>query len=174
VFELINCLCSMKFCFAYTVLFWGIPICADAQMKMKSCCENPGVRLVSTVKQSKGTLRMAHILDSIIVNAKPEDYYVMNTLRAEQAKKKLETEKDPNKRFLLYYEYCVETLNAGNNDEAIAVLKQVMASMNMTEVTADNKLVFEQLAISYMRKGELENCAANHNPQSCIIPIQGD
>ncbi|MBK8522032.1 MAG: CRTAC1 family protein [Chitinophagaceae bacterium] len=24
-----------------------------------------------------------------------------------------------------------------------------------------------------MRKGELENCAANHNAQSCIIPIQG-
>ena len=24
-----------------------------------------------------------------------------------------------------------------------------------------------------MRKGELENCAGNHTPQSCIIPIQG-
>jgi len=164
----------MKAHHLFSVLCTMATISANAQMKMKSCCENPGVKVISTVKQSKGTLRMVHILDSIVANANPEEYYVMNTLRADLAKKKLETEKDPNKRFLLYYEYCVETLNAGNNDEAINVLKQVMTSMNMTEVTEDNKLIFEQLAISYMRKGELENCAANHNPQSCIIPIQGD
>ncbi len=144
-------------------------------MKMKSCCENPGVKLVSTVKQSKGTLRMVHILDSISVNANPADYYMMNTQRADLAKTKLQTEKDPDKRFILYYEYCVESLNAGNTDEAIAVLKQVMTSMNMTgeTMTSDTKPVFDQLAISYMRKGELENCAANHNPESCLMPIQG-
>ena len=34
-------------------------------------------------------------------------------------------------------------------------------------------LINDLLAIAYMRKGELENCATNHNAQSCIIPIQG-
>ena len=102
------------------ILLIGTSFIATAQMKMKSCCEAPGVHLVSTVKQSKGTLKMIYILDSIVINAKPEDLYVLNTLRAEIAKKKLLTEKDPNKRFLLYFEYCVESLNAGNYDEAIA------------------------------------------------------
>ena len=142
---------------------------------MKSCCEAPGVRVVSTVKQSKGTLRMAYILDSIVMNSKPEDLYVLNTIRADVAKKKLEKEKDPNKRFLLYFEYCVESLNAGNTDEAIGVLKQVMAGMNITadNMNDQNKPLFDQLVISYMRKGELENCAANHNAESCLLPIQG-
>jgi hypothetical protein len=74
-----------------------------------------------------------------------------------------------------YYHYSNEALNAGNNDEAIAVLQQVLAAMKLTpeNIAADNRLFFSLLAIAYMRKGELENCAANHTAQSCIIPIQG-
>ena len=41
-------------------------------------------------------------------------------------------------------------------------------------LTERSKPFFDLLAIAYMRKGELENCAANHNAQSCIIPIQGE
>lgn len=156
-------------------LFFGsLPFAATAQMK--SCCEPTGVKLVSAVKQSKGTLRMVKILDSLANKANADDFYMMNSQRADSAKKRLLTEKDPAKRVNLYFRYCVESLNAGNTDEAIAVLKQVMAAMNITgeSLTEQIKPFFDQLAISYMRKGELENCAANHNPQSCIIPIQGN
>lgn len=142
---------------------------------MKSCCEDPGEKLVSTVKQSPGTLKMIHLLDSIINSINPDDLYAMNTARAEIAKKKLETEKDPNTRLLLYYQYAVECLNSGNPDEAIGVLAQVMQAMNITgaTMTEQNKFLFDQLAISYMRKGEQENCAANHNAESCLMPIKG-
>ena len=145
----------------------------DAQMK--SCCEPDGIKLVSTVKQTKGTLRMVHILDSIAKNAKPEDFFFLNTQRLEMFKKMLDTAKVPGKRLELYYLYSNEALNAGNTDEAIAVLRQIMDAMKLTKdnLTADNKSFFDLLAIAYMRKGELENCAANHNAQSCIIPIQG-
>lgn len=143
---------------------------------MKSCCEPDSVKLVSTVKQSKGTLRMIKILDSINRNANPDDFYVMNTQRAASFKKKLATEKDPNKRLNFYFQYSVESLNTGNTDEAIGVLSQVINAMKITQenFTPQYKVFFDQLAIAYMRKGELENCAANHNPQSCIIPIQGN
>ncbi|MGG9960119.1 FG-GAP-like repeat-containing protein [Ferruginibacter sp. SUN106] len=144
--------------------------------QMKSCCEPDGVQLISTVPQTKGTLKMVKILDSISKHANPEDFYVMNTQRAAIFRKKLDTEKDPNKRVNLYFQYCIESLNAGNTEEAINVLKQVMSTMGITgqNFTEQYKQFFDQLAISYMRKGELENCAANHNPQSCIIPIQGE
>lgn len=157
----------------YTTLV--LSICAQPLPKMKSCCEDNSMKLVSTVRQSKGTLQMIHILDSISVNAKPDDFFVMNSARAADTKTKLETEKDPNKRYVLYYQYCVEALNGGNYEEAIAVLKQVMQAMNMTyeNMNDDTKLWFDQLAISYIRKGELENCAANHNAESCLMPIQG-
>lgn len=63
----------------------GFTFTSSAQMK--SCCEPDGIKLVSTVKQSAGTLKMIRILDSISTHANPEDFYLMNTQRAELIKK---------------------------------------------------------------------------------------
>lgn len=157
----------------FLLLLTANPFIATAQMK--SCCEPEGTVLVSTVKQTAGTLKMVKILDSIGRNANPEDFYLMNTARAELFRKKLDTEKDPYKRLDYYFQYSSESLNAGKTDEAIFVLEQVLRSMNATVETSSQqmKIFYDLLAISYMRKGELENCAANHTAQSCIIPIQG-
>jgi hypothetical protein len=143
--------------------------------QMKSCCEPDGTVLVSTVKQTSGTLKMVKILDSISKHANPEDFYVMNSARTELVKKNLSVEKDPYKRVDLYFQYCVESLNAGSTDEAINTLINILNAMKVTaeNMNGQSKSFFDQLAIAYMRKGELENCAANHNAQSCIIPIQG-
>ena len=143
--------------------------------QMKSCCEPDNVKLVSTVKQSPGTLRMVKILDSINNHINPADFFVMNTQRAELYRKQLETEKDGAKRVNLYFQYATEKLNAGDNEEAISVYKQVIAALGITpeNLTEQYKMLYDQLAIAYMRKGELENCAGHHTPQSCIIPIQG-
>jgi FG-GAP-like repeat/ASPIC and UnbV len=162
--------------FAAALFLLFIIFSFSATAQMKSCCEPDSVKLVSTIKQTRGTLRMVKILDSINKHANPQDFLVMNTQRAASFKKQLATEKDPNKRLNLYFQYSVESLNAGNTDEAIGVLSQVINAMKITQenFTPQYKLFFDQLAIAYMRKGELENCAANHNPQSCIIPIQGN
>ena len=157
------------------VLLYFISIAPPVLAQMKSCCEPDNTKLVSTVKQSAGTLKMVKILDSINTNANPEIFFLMNAARVELFKKKLAVEKDPNKRLEYYFQYCVEALNAGNTDEALAVLNQMITAMQLTRqnFTAGYKSLFDELAIAYMRKGELENCAANHNAQSCIIPIQG-
>ena len=162
-----------KYLLIFTLLFFTFNFGAMAQMK--SCCEPDGTVLVSSVKQTAGTLKMIKILDSIHKHANPEDFYLMNTARAEMFKNKLGKETDPYKRLSLYFSYCEESLNAGKTDEAINVLNQIIAAMklNAENLTAETKPYFDLLAIAYMRKGELENCAANHNAQSCIIPIQG-
>lgn len=149
--------------------------CITAAAQMKSCCEPDNVQLVSTIKQTPGTLRMVKILDSINKNANPQDFLVMNALRAEMYRKKLETETDPNKRFSYYFQYSIESLNAGNTAEAISVLLQIQQAMHIPneKFPPQYKPFFDLLAIAYMRKGELENCAGNHTPQSCIIPIEG-
>jgi len=99
---------------------------------MKSTCDPEGIKLLSSVPQTKGTLRMAKILDSINRFCNPEDFIVMNAERADIIKKKLAVEKDANKRLNLYLQYCIESLNAGNTDECITVLKQIMAAMKLT------------------------------------------
>ncbi len=159
---------------SFSLLFF-IQVFMPVHAQMKSCCEPDGVVLVSTVKQTPGTLKMVKILDSISKHANPVDFYVMNTARAELFKKQIAIEKDPNKRVSLYFQYAVESLNAGNTDEAIIILKQIVAVLGLStsDIPPDFKLLFDQLAIAYMRKGELENCAANHNAQSCIIPMKG-
>ena len=167
----------MKFIpfFILLIFYFFMLIPANTTAQMKSCCEPDGTILVSSVKQTPGTLKMITILDSIHKHANPEDFYLMNTARAEMFKKKLATETDPNNRVNLYFKYSNEALNAGKTDEAISVLIQVIAAMklNAENLTAETKPFFDLLAIAYMRKGELENCAANHNAHSCIIPIQG-
>ena len=150
------------------VLLYFISIAPPVLAQMKSCCEPDNTKLVSTVKQSAGTLKMVKILDSINTNANPEIFFLMNAARVELFKKKLAVEKDPNKRLEYYFQYCVEVLNAGNTDEALSVLNQMITAMQLTRqnFTAGYKTLFDELAIAYMRKGELENCTANHNAQS--------
>ena len=69
-------------------IFLFINISNPASAQMKSCCEPEGTVLVSTVKQTAGTLKMVKILDSIGRHANPEDFYLMNTARAEMFRKK--------------------------------------------------------------------------------------
>ncbi len=167
----------MKHCYRYTSLFilCILLICIESNAQMKSCCDPEGEIIVSTVKQSAGTLKMVKILDSIGKHANPEDFYLMNTARTAIFRKRLDTTTDPYKRLTLYFQYSNETLNAGNTEEAISVLNQVITAMKITvdNLNEQSKPFLDLLAIAFMRKGELENCAANHNAQSCIIPIQG-
>src|SRR5438128_1364882 len=113
----------MRYYFYAIGLALSFCINSDAAAQMKSTCDPEGIPLLSTVPQTIGTLQMARILDSINRNANPEDFLVMNALRTEIFKKKLSTEKDPNKRVDLYFHYCIESLNAGNTDEAISVMR---------------------------------------------------
>ena len=145
----------MKFLpfFILLIFYFFMLIPANTTAQMKSCCEPEGTILVSSVKQTPGTLKMITILDSIHKHANPEDFYLMNTARAEMFKKKLATETDPNNRVNLYFKYSNEALNAGKTDEAISVLIQIIAAMklNAENLTAETKPVFDLLAIAYMR-----------------------
>lgn len=166
----------IKYMCTYCLLLLSLVLHFNVNAQMKSCCDPEGVPIISTVKQTTGTLKMVKILDSIGQNANPEEFYLMNSARAELFKNKLATEKDANKRLEYYFQYSAESLNAGNTDEAINVLTQIVNSMKITmeNLTPQYKIFFDLLAIAYMRKAELENCAANHSAQSCIIPIQGE
>jgi hypothetical protein len=72
-----------RYYFIPSIVFFFFCSCFTAKAQMKSCCEPDGVILVSTVKQTAGTLKMVKILDSIGRNADPEDFYLMNNARME-------------------------------------------------------------------------------------------
>lgn len=63
-------------------------------------------------------------------------------------------------------------LNAGQTEESIKIFESLIDQFN-GNVSANQfvYLIKKNLAIGYMRLGEQQNCIANHNEDSCIIPI---
>ena len=63
-------------------------------------------------------------------------------------------------------------LNVGQTKESIKIFESLI---NQLKGSANsNQFIYmmkKQLAIGYMRLGEQENCIANHNEDSCIIPF---
>ena len=77
-------------------------------------------------------------------------------------------------RNLVLYDYGIELLRAGKTDQAIEVFENFLNFFSDKVFVEKEKTLTEfrsQLAISYLRKAEQENCILNHNNESCIIPI---
>jgi hypothetical protein len=82
----------------------------------------------------------------------------------------------PDRNGQLQFELLVasELAKAGRLAEAAAsyeALRTELTQLGQSEafLTPLNKM----LATTYLRLGELANCAANHNADSCLLPIQG-
>jgi len=134
-------------------------------------CENEktkskGGSIVGTNQSGFSMMR-----DSIQQILKSNDLAVSiyeNQLRADVLEKKLQANPTPNNQFL----YAKEKLNNGDTEEAIATIEKLMTEMpKLKSVTEVSKTFYEFLAVSYLRKAEQENCQANHNDESCIVPI---
>ncbi|MBC7885211.1 MAG: CRTAC1 family protein [Saprospiraceae bacterium] len=117
---------------------------------------------------------MVKILDSIYKNSDPTKCYNLNLRMAELHKKSSETHPDPNERSKYLFKYANELLNGGSTQEAIAIYELFVSTVRQQNAPIkDNvKVIFEQLAIAYLRLGEQQNCINNHTSSSCIIPLQ--
>jgi len=79
---------------------------------------------------------------------------------------------DPKERFIYNFMLCNQLMNSGRVDEAIKLIEEY-------EKTADYKKLEDKdlykwclaTGITYLRFGELKNCIADHNAQSCIWPL---
>lgn len=77
----------------------------------------------------------------------------------------------------VYYGLGMTELMLGNESAAIAALTRCHLLDNQAEssipTSAKAQLTFE-LAVAYLRYGETQNCCQRNNPDSCIVPIQGE
>lgn len=73
----------------------------------------------------------------------------------------------------MYVQYGQTLLEAGRSQEAIDVFEGILQQLpeNRT-ISQTTKGFHEARALAYLRRGEQENCIANHTPVSCIFPIQ--
>lgn len=113
---------------------------------------------------------VAHTASLIDIKSAP---FVLNNLKAASLARELEG-LTGNKRVNQLFKYGIELLNAGKTEEAIVTVKEVLAAIEATNVASKADKIFtvkKQLAISYMRKAEQDNCLANYTNESCIIPF---
>ncbi len=120
--------------------------------------------------------QMAYLLDSLANTANIETCYNLNELRARDFAQKISNQTDINKKLQLQVGYSQELINAGKTTEAINELLSILSMIggNNIEIDKNNKLIFELLGLAYLRKGEQDNCIANHSANSCILPLKGD
>lgn len=127
------------------------------------------------VKPDDITLQMIEKVEAAYSQVDPEKAtYVLNNQKAKLLQQKLDEMEVGADRNLVLYDYGSELLRAGKTDEAIAVFENFY-NFFKDKIFLDKQSTLNefktQLAISYLRKAEQENCLANHNNESCIIPI---
>lgn len=125
---------------------------------------------------SSSTQEMAQLLKEIYNNGDPEELYHWNKRLASLYQSRLlNADQQGAKKMQVWFQYCTQLLNAGEN---IACIEEINALLKQQNTTFENLIseqalpVAELLALAHLRLGEVENCRANHNEYSCIVPLK--
>ena len=122
------------------------------------------------------TKAMAERLDSLADHAEANPRYVLyvNNARAEQLAS-FGAPQDPRSWLEYSLKLAEEHLRAGNNQKAIDTYQEVLAFANERGAPPSYRLgLKDALAISYMRRGEMQNCVTDHNAERCVFPVRGE
>ncbi|MFI1744894.1 FG-GAP-like repeat-containing protein [Thalassobellus sediminis] len=121
----------------------------------------------STLKMIQSVKQAVSLID--VENAP----YILNNKKVELLENHLQN-LSGNNRLSLLFTYAIELLNAGKTEAAILTFNEVLQIIQTKDLKSKAEVIYtikKQLAIAYMRKAEQDNCIANHNEESCIIPI---
>jgi hypothetical protein len=124
---------------------------------------------------SHGTNRMADTLAAIHARAlaNPAVDPFMNRARADYLQQTLAAQGgfEPQGQYLL----AQERLAAGQTREAISALEGIVATMKLStdHIDPTSKVIYDFLAMSWLRLGEQQNCLTNPAANVCILPLEG-
>lgn len=159
-------------------VLWCLPV-----LLLLSCAEDSSESILEetqadrtpeVVPAKNGTEQMAQELRQLVVNGNPAEYYHWNSKFAAVLKSHMK-EGTPQQQMNTWFEYCKQTLNAGNSQLCIDELMTYFDYSGQplaAQLNDQNKVMFELLALAHLRLGEQENCQHHHTPQSCILPLQ--
>jgi hypothetical protein len=82
----------------------------------------------------------------------------------------LNTPLDTNRKIDVRLLKAQAYLQKGNENESISISKEIINSISKFDDDRRTKIL-KNVALSYLRLGERDNCVLNHANQSCIFPI---
>ncbi|MDX2134811.1 MAG: CRTAC1 family protein [Saprospiraceae bacterium] len=115
---------------------------------------------------------MITILDSVATHSDPQRCYSMNTQRAAYWQRQMNTG-SPEQQVSARFSYAEQMLKAGNNEVAAMAFSELIRDAG-DQLDERTKILYELLAMCYMRLGESANCIVTHTDMSCALPIRGD
>jgi hypothetical protein len=119
---------------------------------------------------------MAERLEQLARQANPVNNIFLNAERAKLLRIEVVRVTDPQQLQTLRYSLASELLDSGQNVEALQEFEGVEQTLKQTnaEIYRRNwtRLKHKE-ALCWIRIGEITNCLADHNPESCLAPIQG-
>ena len=122
-----------------------------------------------------GTVRMAERLQRIAEQVNPMRNPFLSTERAKILEPILASTTDTQRRGELSFLLASQLLNAGRNAEALNLfqgLEQLVKTVDPQAFLRNRTTLGIKEALCWMRIGEMTNCLADHNPESCLAPIQ--
>ncbi len=123
-----------------------------------------------------GTRKMADILARVIGAIEPLQDPYDSRARVQQMRASMAEAVDFHKELRIRLDLARELLASGDSEGSVHELEQVRifaAERGERLSPRFEKHVRDQLAISYLRLGEQQNCLANHTIDSCVVPIKG-
>lgn len=137
--------------------------------------ESGNAAYTAKIRPDEATLEMIQKVREAYARVDPiKAEYILNNKKVEYYEKKLEGMAVGADRNLVLYDYAIELLRSGKTDQAIELFENFHDFFEEKIFVDKQETLTEfksQLAISYLRKAEQENCILNHNNESCIIPI---
>src|SRR5260221_8289931 len=123
-----------------------------------------------------GTIRMAERLRQLYEQEDPMTNPFLSSERVKVLEPLVKATTDANKRMELTFSLARTLLDAGENTEALQMFEQLDQSAKTLDpqlyLRNQTKLKIRE-ALCWMRIGEITNCLADHNPESCLVPIRG-
>lgn len=118
------------------------------------------------------TAEMVRILANLNLNGQPQNYLHWNGRKAEMLADQIAGGQHPY-HGQVWYEYCTQLLRAGDTEKCITELEGHFDPDRpyALQMSPKNYLLFELLALAYLRLGEQQNCQNNHTEFSCILPL---
>jgi hypothetical protein len=125
--------------------------------------------------QSPGAKKMGELLTRIYRETDWKTDPNKPTIRAEYYKGLLITKLSPKDQVLVEEALGNELLNAGDSEGAvhsIEMARKIIQEQSVAIPPEIDRRLHEELAISYLRLGEQENCLHYHGQKSCLFPLQ--
>lgn len=165
----------MKLLWSFFFLFLVVSISSCKRENAKNTTTNgAGNHIHPEAQTLPSTLAMIQKVEEAYSRIDPAKVgYILNGRRARILEENLKTAQ-PQERLFLRYTLAQELLKSGEIDKSISIFMEFLNYFKTQAIPNKGKIlskVKKQLALAYLRKGEQDNCIANHNNESCIIPI---